>query len=116
MAAAERRLGSPTSFLSMAREIAWSHHEKWDGSGYPRGLSGEGIPLPGRLMAIPDVYDALISDRVYKTGFSHDEAVAIITDGVGTHFDPDISAAFMAMAGRFKEIAQRFGDPREAPL
>ena len=103
--AAEKRLESPASFLSLAREIAWSHHEKWDGSGYPRGLSGDNIPLPGRLMAIPDVYDAMRSERVYKKASSHEAAVEIIREGSGTHFDPDIAAAFMDISNRFREIA-----------
>ena len=93
--AAEKRLGSPTSFLSLAREIAWSHHERWDGAGYPRGLSGEDIPFPGRLMAIPDVYDALISERVYKRAFTHEETVRIIKQGLGAQFDPEVGLAFM---------------------
>jgi len=108
--AAEKRLDSPTSFLSMAREIAWSHHERWDGTGYPRGLAGDAIPLPGRLMAIPDVYDALISKRVYKDPMPHGVAAEIIEEGAGSMFDPDIAAAFMATAPRFSEIAGAFVD------
>jgi putative two-component system response regulator len=110
--AAERNLGSPASFLSLARDIAWSHHEKWDGSGYPRGLSGDDIPIPGRLMAIPDVYDALISERVYKRAFSHAEAVELIRQGTGVQFDPDIGAAFLGISDRFAEIASSFVDRR----
>jgi len=109
--AAERRLDSPASFLALAREIAWSHHEKWDGTGYPRGLSGDDIPLPGRLMAIPDVYDALISKRVYKNAFPHEEAVEIIGKGGGVHFDPDVVDAFLGNADRFRDIAREFADP-----
>lgn len=108
--AAEKRLDSPTSFLAIAREITWSHHEKWDGSGYPRGLAGEDIPLPGRLMAIPDVYDALISMRIYKRAFTHENAVEIIEKGSGSQFDPDICAAFLAISERFKEIARNMRD------
>ncbi len=108
--AAEKNLGSHTSFLSLAREIAWSHHEKWDGSGYPRGLAGDAIPLPGRLMAIPDVYDALISERVYKKAFTHEETVNIIKQGVGTHFDPDIANHFLEISEKFREIAIAFSD------
>jgi putative two-component system response regulator len=107
---AEKSLNSPNSFLSVAREIAWSHHEKWDGSGYPRGLSGDDIPMPGRLMAIPDVYDALISKRVYKRGFTHEEAVEIIQKGAGIHFDPDLAVAFMGLSDRFNEVAKTFND------
>ncbi len=108
--AAERALGSQTTFLSVACDIAWSHHEKWDGSGYPRGLSGDDIPLAGRFMAIPDVYDALISERVYKRAFSHEESVTIIAQGLGSHFDPDICRTFLRIADRFYEIAVAFKD------
>ena len=108
--AAEKRLDSPRSFLALAREIAWSHHEKWDGTGYPRGLAGEGIPLPGRLMAIPDVYDALISKRVYKKAFTHEDAVELIEKGGGTQFDPDICSSFSAISVSFKEIARSLRD------
>jgi putative two-component system response regulator len=108
--AAEKRLDSPRSFLALAREIAWSHHEKWDGTGYPRGLAGEGIPLAGRLMAIPDVYDALISKRVYKRAFTHEDAVELIEKGKGLQFDPDICSSFIAIAESFKEIARSLRD------
>ena len=108
--AAERSLGAYSSFLSIARDMAWAHHEKWDGSGYPRGLSGERIPLAGRLMAIPDVYDALISARVYKQALTHEESVEIIRRGMGVHFDPDITLAFLDIAEWFRDIALSFGD------
>jgi putative two-component system response regulator len=108
--AAESRLDSPASFLAIAREIAWSHHEKWDGSGYPRALAGEAIPFPGRLMAIPDVYDALISRRVYKPPFSHEDAMSLIRGGSGTQFDPDIISAFSDIEGQVKKIALEFND------
>ena len=108
--AAERNLGSPASFLALARDIAWSHHEKWDGTGYPRGLSGDDIPVPGRLMAIPDVYDALISERVYKRAFSHEEAVELIRQGTGIQFDPDIALAFLRISEQFRAIASSFVD------
>jgi putative two-component system response regulator len=107
---AEKRLDSPTSFLRCAREIAWSHHEKWDGTGYPQGLAGDGTPKSGRLMGLADVYDALISKRVYKPAFSHEKAVSTIQGGSGSHFDPDIVEAFVEIADRFKEIAQKYGD------
>lgn len=113
--AAEKRLASPTSFLSIARDLAWSHHEKWDGTGYPRGLSGDAIPLPGRFMAIPDVYDALISRRVYKEPLPHEEAVKIIGKGAYTMFDPDIATAFLDIASDFREIAETFRDTEEKP-
>ncbi|MCP5159896.1 MAG: two-component system response regulator, partial [Gammaproteobacteria bacterium] len=88
--AAEKHLHTPKSFLQLAREIAYCHQEKWDGSGYPQGLAGDLIPVSARLMAVADVYDALISKRVYKEGLSHEQAVAIIREDRGTHFDPDM--------------------------
>ena len=106
---AENELGS-SSFLRYAREIAISHHERWDGTGYPCKLQGEQIPLSGRLMAVADVYDALISKRVYKPAFSHEEAKKIIVEGRGTHFDPRIVDVFLASETRFQEIAGEFED------
>jgi putative two-component system response regulator len=106
---AEKRLGG-NSFLHYALEIAESHQEKWDGSGYPNGWTGELIPLSGRLMAVADVYDALISKRVYKPPFSHTRAREIINEGRGSHFDPDIVDAFLAVDERFREIALEFAD------
>jgi putative two-component system response regulator len=108
--AAESRLDSPTSFLTFAREIAWSHHEKWDGSGYPRALAGDEIPFAGRLMAIPDVYDALISKRVYKPAFGHEEVMSLIRAGSGSQFDPDIASAFVDIANEIEGIARTFVD------
>ena len=101
------------SFLTIAEEIAYTHHEKWDGSGYPQGLKAGQIPLAGRLMAVADVYDALISKRVYKAPFPHSKAVAIIKEGRGTHFDPDVVDAFVAIADRFRELAFEFADFEE---
>ncbi|MCF6334197.1 MAG: response regulator [Spirochaetales bacterium] len=101
---ASNQLGTNT-FLDHAMEIAWSHHEKWDGSGYPRALKEAGIPIEGRLMAVADVYDALISKRVYKPPFLHTKAVSIILEGKGTHFDPDIVDAFINISEGFREIA-----------
>ncbi|MEW7864692.1 HD domain-containing phosphohydrolase [Aeromonas diversa] len=109
LASAEAQLGS-NSFLRLAREIALTHHEKWDGSGYPAGLVGEAIPLSGRLMAIADVYDALISARVYKPAFSHEEAREIIVRGRGSHFDPALVDAFLACEDQFCDIASRHRD------
>ena len=97
----------------MAKEIALSHQEKWDGSGYPQGLVGEAIPLCARLMAVADVYDALISRRVYKEAMSHEKAVAIIEAGRGTHFDPDVADAFVILQQEFRDIAARFSDSDE---
>ena len=110
IAAAEKLLDRPSSFLSVARQIACCHHEKWDGSGYPHGLAGEAIPLPARLMAVADVYDALISRRVYKQPFLHERAVAMIEAGSGRHFDPTVVSAFLSEAETFRAIAQRFQD------
>ena len=108
--AAERLLDSPTTFLHLAREIAWTHHEKWDGKGYPQGLSGNAIPVPGRLMAVVDVYDALLSKRVYKPAIPHEAALSMIREGSGTHFDPDVVDGFLEIAGTLPEISRRFGD------
>ena len=94
-----------SSFLRFGREIAYSHHEKWDGSGYPEGLQGMAIPLSGRLMAVCDVYDALISRRVYKAPFSHEKAVEIVRDGSGKHFDPVLADAFLQLESEFLAIA-----------
>ncbi len=106
---AEKKLGNK-SFLHIALEIAESHQEKWDGSGYPNGWSGEDIPISGRLMAVADVYDALISKRVYKAPFSHSKAVAIIQEGRGQHFDPDIVDAFLQISEEFRRIALEHAD------
>ncbi len=109
----ENYLGGTTPFLRYAREIALSHQEKWDGSGYPEGLAGEAIPVSARLMAVADVYDALISKRTYKPAFDHDTAVAIMREGRGSHFDPDILDAFLALQDEFRAIAARFRDISE---
>ncbi len=105
----EQRFGS-NSFLRYACEITLCHHEKWDGSGYPQSLAGETIPLSARLMAVADVYDALISVRPYKKAFSHAEAKAIIVDGRGLHFDPSIVDAFLLLEDRFIDIYMKNQD------
>ncbi|TXH88552.1 MAG: two-component system response regulator [Rhodoferax sp.] len=97
-------------FLEAARQIAGSHHEKWDGTGYPQGLSGEAIPLSARLMAIADVFDALLSKRHYKPAMALDETLEIIRRGRGTHFDPDIVDALLACIPQMMAVAQRFND------
>ncbi len=107
---AENQLGVKVDFLRLAKEIAYSHQEKWDGSGYPEGLAADDIPISARLMAVADVYDALISRRVYKPGMPHEQAVGIIREGRGSHFDPDICDVFVANAERFREISERFSD------
>jgi len=96
-------LAKESDFLNYAKIFAASHHERWDGSGYPRGLKGNKIPLLGRIMAIADVYDALVSERPYKDAFSHEEAVRIITEGSGTQFDPSLVEVFSRTAGQFKK-------------
>ena len=98
------------SYLKMAEEIAIAHHEKWDGSGYPYGLAGEKIPLPGRLMAVADVYDALISKRVYKMSMPHKDSAAYILESSGSHFDPIIANAFKNLEGVFRDIATEYSD------
>lgn len=108
---AERQLGTPVAFLQTAKDIAYGHQEKWDGTGYPRGLRGEDIPLPARLMAVADVYDALITRRVYKPPMSHEAAVQLIVQGRGSHFDPDVVDAFLHVQQRFREIALEYRDP-----
>jgi putative two-component system response regulator len=110
MAHAESILGAKVEFLTTAKEIAYSHQEKWNGSGYPEGLAGDDIPISARLMAVADVYDALISRRVYKEPMSHEQAVAIIREGRGQHFDPDIVDAFFALEDEFRAIAARYVD------
>jgi putative two-component system response regulator len=105
----EQKLGKD-AFLRYAREIAYTHQEKWDGSGYPRGLKGDEIPIAGRLMALADVYDALISKRAYKPPMPHEDAVRIIQDGKGKHFDPDIVQAFIELDNTFRNIALTFAD------
>jgi len=110
IAHAEAQLGADVEFLRLAKEIAYGHQEKWDGSGYPEGLAGDDIPISARLMAVADVYDALISRRVYKEGMSHEKAIQIIFDGSGNHFDPDIVSAFRECLDDFRTIAQNFAD------
>ncbi|MBB3117214.1 response regulator [Pseudoduganella violacea] len=111
--AAERELGLSVDFLHFAKEIAYSHQEKWDGSGYPEGLAGEAIPISARLMAVADVYDALISRRVYKEPIPHSEAVATIAKGRGSHFDPDMVDAFLAIQDEMRAIAQHYADSED---
>jgi len=98
---AVRSMRPDEAFLRMASDIAWGHHEKYDGTGYPRGVSGEDIPLSARIVALADVYDALTSKRVYKPAFSHEKSRAIIIEGSGKHFDPDIVDAFLALEQDF---------------
>lgn len=110
IAAAENEINIRSHFLRIARQIAVSHHEKWDGSGYPFGLKGDDIPIPARLMALADVYDAVSSRRVYKSAVHHDEVVKIIEEGAGKHFDPDVVEAFKMIKHQFAAIAEKFCD------
>ncbi len=107
---AEIDVEQPVAFLSLAKEIAHWHHEKWDGSGYPDGLRGDAIPLSARMMAVADVFDALISQRVYKPAMSYEKAREIITEGSGSHFDPDVVAAFLEDFDTMTTIADQYRD------
>lgn len=113
IARAEEDLGFEVKFLKIAKEITLYHQEKFDGSGYPKGLKGEQIPLSARIMAVADVYDALISKRVYKEPVSHEKGVAIMREGRGTHFDPDIFDAFLEIQDTFLEVALRYADAED---
>lgn len=106
----ELRLGS-SNFLQIAREIALSHHERWDGSGYPKKLRGEEIPLSARIVAICDVYDALSVQRIYKGSFTHEKCVETIRSGAGSHFDPVLVDIFLEIQSEFRDIALRYADP-----
>ena len=106
----ESELKIEIPFLKYAKEIIYCHHEKWDGSGYPQGLSGEDIPVSARLMALVDAYDAMISHRVYKSPMKHAQAVNIISESKGTQFDPDIADAFNEIHQKFQRIAFTYAD------
>jgi response regulator RpfG family c-di-GMP phosphodiesterase len=109
-ASAVAGLDISSTFLDAACQIAMSHHEKWDGSGYPAGLVGEDIPIPARLMALADVYDAMSCKRVYKSAIAHDEVTLVILDGRGKHFDPDVVDAYLSIQYEFVEIAEKYRD------
>lgn len=109
----EKLQEGPNSFLSLAAEICYYHQEKWDCSGYPDGIGGDEIPISARLMAIADVYDALVCRRVYKNPMPHEKAVQIIKEGWGTHFDPDMVDAFVEIADQFRAVAEHFKDSDE---
>jgi len=108
------RVLSGIPFLTMAREIALTHHERYDGTGYPRGLAGEAIPLSGRIVAVADVFDALISRRPYKDPYPFERALEIMAQESGRHFDPDILRVFFRLSDRVREIAVRLGDEESA--
>ena len=110
IAQAERDIESPLPFLALAKEIAHSHHEKWNGSGYPEGLAGEAIPVSARLMAVADVFDALITPRVYKPAMRYTDARDIIAAERGRHFDPDVADAFLTGFDDFVDIASRYAE------
>ncbi|GAA5073390.1 HD domain-containing phosphohydrolase [Lysobacter panacisoli] len=105
---AEDELGIDVPFLRIAKELAYGHHERWNGSGYPQGTSGDEIPVSARLMAIADVYDALTSRRAYKAGMPHEQAAAFIHERSGIDFDPDVVDAFVALGDKFEAITQHF--------
>jgi len=115
---AEEKFGygasASSSFLRLAKEIAYTHHEKWNGSGYPEGLKGENIPISGRIMALADVYDSIIYQRVYKPSFVHKDAVLLITHLKGIVFDPDVVDAFLEVRDEFRQIDLEFADHEEA--
>lgn len=104
------KINPDAKYLRMARDIAWTHHEKFDGSGYPRGLAGHEIPLCGRIVAIADVYDALTTRRVYKSAFPHEEARNIILEGLGKHFDPEIVEAFLRVEADFLRVKSQLDE------
>jgi putative two-component system response regulator len=108
--AAAAKAHPETQFLAMARDIAMTHHERFNGTGYPRGLSGDDIPLAGRITALADVYDALTSERVYKSAYSHETSRAIILEGRGTQFDPDVVDTFLRCEAEFIATHQQFKD------
>ena len=107
---AERRLGMRVRFLNVAKDMACCHHERWDGTGYPLCLAGDAIPVPGRLMALADGYDAIISRRIYKSASTHDQACSAIVKGRGTQFDPDVVDAYIDIAEEFRDIALKYPD------
>lgn len=109
MFGAQRKLGE-NSFLRLAGEIALTHHERWDGTGYPRGFCGTQIPISGRIVAVADVYDALVCQRIYKPPFTHEEAVSIIVGESGKQFDPNFVKAFLAIEPQIKEISIEYAD------
>jgi putative two-component system response regulator len=110
IANAERQVGvHDDAVLALAKDIVYTHHERWDGTGYPQGLRGEQIPIPGRLVALADVYDALISRRVYRPPLVHDLAVGLILEGRGTQFDPAVVDAFVGVAPVLKSLSNEAG-------
>jgi hypothetical protein len=108
---AQKRAGTgDDETLEMAKDIVYTHHERWDGGGYPRGLKGEEIPIPGRVMAIVDVYDALTTNRCYRPSLPHDRAVELIVNGAGTHFDPAVVDAFLRSESLLRRVVHESTD------
>lgn len=107
--AADRAAGA-ASFLALGRDVAYYHHERWDGTGYPFKIAGEAIPLAARIVAVADVYDALTSSRPYKKPFDHETSRKILVESSGTHFDPRLIEAFLACEERFKQVRREFKD------
>jgi len=110
LSSAENEFKDENGVIEIAVKIAGGHHEKWDGSGYPRGISGVEIPLAARIMSVADIYDALVSERVYKKGWTHREAIQEIISHKGTYFDPLVVEAFIAEQDQFQEIAEQYKD------
>ena len=109
---AEKQVGvHDDAILAMAKDLVYTHHERWDGTGYPQGLRGPQIPVPGRLLAIVDVYDAVVERSLYQRPMSHEDAVQFIRRGSGTHFDPDVVEAFMGVAPEFERLFNQVGSP-----
>ena len=107
---AEQRVGvRDDTILTMAKEIVYTHHERWDGTGYPEGLRGAEIPVAGRVMALVDVYDAALTRNVYQPSIQHDRVVDFIVAGKGTHFDPAVVDAFIRVSARFKDVSREAG-------
>jgi putative two-component system response regulator len=117
IANAERLAGGEgrEAIVQLAKDIVYTHHERWDGHGYPRGLKGDEIPVAGRIVAVVDVYDALSNSRSYRASLTHEEAVATIAAGRGTHFDPDVVDAFLAVAEEFRQLSLTFHDEAAHP-
>jgi putative two-component system response regulator len=110
---AEKSLGLTSTQLHLAKEMTLCHHEKWNGKGYPQGLSETQIPLSARLLALADVYDALISNKIYRQGITPDAALSVIFSERGQHFDPDVVDAFMELTVEFEAVAKRFADTEQ---
>jgi putative two-component system response regulator len=108
--------GSKIAFVRMGATIALTHHEKWDGSGYPKGLSAKQIPLAGRIVALADVFDALTSKRPYKEAFSIEKSNQIIEQGRGNHFDPDVADAFFSIQDEILQIKENHQDENQSPM